>query len=113
MAVRLGKYYLHINNGARKYILCVKTFVQCAEMFLPHNIYISGAPKHFYGCANIYLLARIFLGFHANIFVCAEIFWLVRKYLVYPQKIICCAKIFSSRAQTFCLRAEIIRSQPF
>src|SRR6266700_2654941 len=76
--------------------------------FSPRKIYISGAPKHLYECANIYLLARIFLGFHANILVCAEIFWLARKCLVYPQKcihclrkIMCCAEIFSMSCANF------------
>ena len=31
MAVRSRKYSPHINNDARKYILCAEIFVQCAE----------------------------------------------------------------------------------
>ncbi len=77
----------------------ISNFVQCAEMFSPRNIYISGALKHLYECANIYLLARIFLGFHANILVCAEMFWLTRKCFG-------CAEIFSLPAKVHSLPAE-------
>src|SRR6266567_613381 len=110
MAVRLGKYYLHINNGVWKYI---KHLYSAQKCFHP-AIYILVVPR------NTYMSAQIFICLRGYSWASTQIFWFARKYLVYPQKcihcprkIICCAEIFSSCAQTFCLRAEIIRSQPF
>ena len=53
MAVRLGKYYLYIKCSARKFLLCAEIFVKCAEMLALRNIYISGALKYLYDCAEI------------------------------------------------------------
>ena len=97
MAVRLGKYYIHINDGVRKYILCAKTFVQCAEMFSPCNIYINGAPKHLYECANILGLPRKCFGLRGNILACAEIFSLS-------------AEMYSLPAENYMLRQNIFKS---
>ena len=59
MAVRSRKYSPHINNDARKYILCAEIFVQCAGKLVTPHIYIIYAPKHLYKCANILTCAEI------------------------------------------------------
>ena len=78
MAVRLGKYYLYIKCGARKYISCAKTFVQCTEMFPPRKMYISAAPKHFGLRGNIQATCR-------NVFTARGKLYAARKCFQLPQ----------------------------
>jgi hypothetical protein len=67
----------------------VKTFVQCAEMFSPCNIYISGAQ-------NIYVSAQISIYLLGNILACAGIFSLP-------------TEIYSLRAENYMLRGNFFK----
>ena len=70
MAIRLGKYYLHINNGVRKYI---KHFYSAQKCFHP-AIYILVVPR------NIYMSAQIFICLRGYSWASTQIFWFARKY---------------------------------
>ena len=93
MLGQVGKYSEIINNGLRKYNLCVETFILCAEIFImcvetfstPENIFFS--PKKKIKCPNIFSpLPRFTFGSPFNLKSAPKTYCWSPKIFCVPQK---------------------------